>query len=78
MGDGGLVNTAPEDSPPVNSAHHIIQSHGVANVQVIGRDESCAEARGDRGPGGRTRPRTRSPAPKRAASGDHSLITLAC
>ena len=52
MGDGGLVNTAPEDSPPVNSAHHMTQSHGVANVQVIGRDESCAEARSDRGPGG--------------------------
>lgn len=39
MGNRGLTNTAPEDSPPVNSAHHIAEFHGGANVQVIGPDD---------------------------------------
>jgi hypothetical protein len=52
IGDGGLVSTAPEDSPPVNRVHHITQSHGVANVQAIGCDDRRAEARSNRGRGG--------------------------
>jgi hypothetical protein len=39
MGDGGLVNTAPEDSAPVDWAHHATQSDGIASDQVIACDD---------------------------------------
>ena len=55
MGDGGLVNTAPEDSPPVNTPHHITRSHSVASLLISTTLRLHSSAAWWRSPGARSR-----------------------